>query len=75
MINLVAHGVGFAVVPTYVLYGEEQLSRQLVFLDDSKLNFPDSHLTLVYKDYSLEYEPIKYLANLLLDFSRHEINN
>lgn len=75
VINLVAHGVGFAVVPTYVLYGEEQLSKQLVFLDDSKLNFPDSHLTLVYKDYALEYEPIKCLANLLLDFSKHEINN
>ncbi len=74
-INLVANGIGFAVVPTYVVRGEEKLSKQLAFLDDSKLNFPDSQLTLVYKDYALEYEPIKCLANLLLDFTKHEVKN
>ena len=74
-INLVAKGLGFAVVPTYILSSEAQLKDKLSFLDDTKLNFPDSKLTLVYRDYALDFEPIKYLANILLDFAKQEIKN
>ncbi|SPT68075.1 HTH-type transcriptional regulator gltR [Anaerobiospirillum thomasii] len=74
-INLVAMGLGFAVVPTSVVDAEEKLAEKLDFLDDSKLNFPDSQLTLVYRDYALDFEPVQYLSKLLLSIAKNESVN
>lgn len=71
-LNLVRSGVGFAVVPTYVVKSDDTISDNIVFLDDTNLNFPDSKLTLVYKDHAPDLEPIMYLYDLILKFAKLE---
>ena len=67
-LSLVACGVGFAVVPEILIATEHDFFGLLTFLDDSRLDFPDATMSLIWKDGLEGSAPFTYLKQRMQDF-------
>ncbi len=67
-LSLVACGVGFAAVPEILIETEHDFLGQLTFLDDSKLDFPNATMSLIWKDSMELSEPFNFLKGKMRDF-------
>ncbi len=69
-LSMVQKKIGFAVVPSLLVDLDADFLHDLVYLDDTHLNFNDSSLSIVFRNHALDFEPISFLAK---EFQKHFI--
>ncbi|MBU3827405.1 MAG: LysR family transcriptional regulator [Candidatus Anaerobiospirillum merdipullorum] len=74
-LSLVASGVGFAVVPEILIATEHDFFGLLTCLDDSKLDFPDATMSLIWQDGIDKVEPFAFLRDKLCAFYQPRLKN
>ncbi len=74
-LSLVSCGVGFAVVPEILIATEHDFYGMLTFLDDSKLDFPDATMSLIWKDGLEQSSPFNFLREELRAFYQPRLRN